>query len=85
MYPEHAIWWPWAGMWIFPLIMFAVIMIFVFLFAGRWGCWHWRSGPGRHHGEGGEAESALDIVKKRYARGEITRDEFERMKKDLLS
>ena len=85
MYPEHAIWWPWAGMWIFPMIMFAVIMIFVFLFAGRWGRWHLRSGPGRHHGEGREAESALDIVKKRYARGEITRDEFERMKKDLLS
>ena len=85
MYTEHAIWWPWAGMWIFPMIMFAVIMIFVFLFAGRWGCWHRRPGPGGHHGEGGEAESALDIVKKRYARGEITRDEFETMKKDLLS
>jgi len=28
-------------------------------------------------------ESALDIVKKRYARGEINRQEFEAMKKDL--
>ena len=28
-------------------------------------------------------ESALDILKKRYARGEVTKDEFETMKKDL--
>lgn len=28
-------------------------------------------------------ESALDILKKRYAQGEITREEFEAMKKDL--
>ena len=28
-------------------------------------------------------ESALDIVKKRYARGEINRQEFEAMKKEL--
>jgi putative membrane protein len=31
----------------------------------------------------GGAETPLDIVKKRYARGEITRDEFEQMKRDL--
>ena len=85
MGPEQMIWWPWAGMWIFPMIMFAVIIILVFLFAGRrGGCWFPWSGPGRYHG-GGESESALEILKKRYAKGEITKDEFEQMKKDILS
>jgi putative membrane protein len=31
------------------------------------------------------SETPLDILKKRYARGEITKDEFEQMKRDLLT
>ncbi len=38
-----------------------------------------RTSAGRH----GLGETPIDILKKRYARGEITKDEFDRMKQDL--
>jgi putative membrane protein len=32
---------------------------------------------------GGDAETPLEIAKKRYARGEISSEQFEQLKKDL--
>ena len=35
------------------------------------------------HREGGGGHSPLDILKERYAKGEITREQYEQMKKDI--
>ncbi len=61
----------WGGcvMWLFLLVIF----IFM-LYGGRW----LRLG-GRFTGN----ESALDILKRRYAQGEISRDQYLAMKNDL--
>ncbi|MFQ6614480.1 MAG: SHOCT domain-containing protein [Fidelibacterota bacterium] len=39
----------------------------------------------RRNPSGEQVDTALEILKKRYARGEIETDEFERRKKELLN
>lgn len=54
-------------MWIIPLIIIVLAILLVIKWARPVGI----------------AETPLDILKKRYAKGEITKDEFDQKKKDL--
>ena len=67
----------WGGMWMmFPMTIFLVLLILVPLFV-------WRGT--RFDNSRKETETALDILKKRYAKGEISKEEFEQIKKDIAS
>ncbi|MDA4117416.1 MAG: SHOCT domain-containing protein [Thaumarchaeota archaeon] len=68
-------WFPFGSFWIWPL--FGLFFIF---FAAKWflwGGWGWRSGYWYY------GEAAGSILSERYARGEITKEQFEQMRKDL--
>jgi putative membrane protein len=67
----------WFGMIIMAAFWIAVIVGIVFLI--RWLVLSTRTEGHKAHPE----DSALEILKKRYARGEIDKEEFEEKKKDL--
>ena len=67
-----------GGFWFMPIIM----IVF-------WGLVIWgivalvRGVSAGSRGSSNQADSALEILKRRYARGEITKQEYEERKKDL--
>lgn len=79
-----------SGIWIFPIIMIIVLVIMVSVIRpmmfGRGGPRPpWQDSGREHHGvrESRDSETPLEILKTRYAKGEITKDEYEDMKRDL--
>lgn len=64
-----------GGLWFFSIIFWILVIAGVVLIV-RWLM-------ERDRGGATYGESPLDILKKRYARGEIDRETFERMKKDI--
>jgi len=65
----------WLGMAIFWIAFIVVIVLFV--------KWLFHQGKTETRGPA-QDESALEILKKRYAKGEINKEEFEQKKKDIL-
>jgi putative membrane protein len=74
----------WGGMWGFPMSIFVIILVAVFLVVGWW-CFGgpWRRYPGAYDHKYREMETPLEILERRYAKGEIAKQEFEQIKKDL--
>lgn len=64
---------PFGGMF-FWIILILVVLVIV-MFAKKTGKGSENPGPNQ--------ESALYILKKRYARGELSKEEFQRMKQDI--
>ena len=63
--------------WIIMLLFWGVVILGLVI-AVRWFV-----NRDKTEDEGTAPQTALEILKRRFARGEITREEFERMKKDL--
>jgi putative membrane protein len=65
------------------LLVFGVVVIVLIIFGIRALA---RSGSNQPAGPAGPAANrALDILKERYARGEITKDQFDSMRRDLAT
>ncbi len=82
------IWWicPLIIMIIFMLIMMSVMMLRRGGFGPMWqdsSRDQSRPDTRREYDESRESETALEILNKRYARGDISKEEYEQMKYDL--
>ncbi len=74
---QELLWW--GPMWYFPLLMPGLMLIMAFfaiyVLFGRGRQFPWEEGR----------ERPLDILKKRYAQGEISKEEFAEMKRDIMA
>lgn len=70
----------WVGL--ILTLLFWVLVIYGVVALIRW-IMQTASGQSSLNANDGESSRAMEILKERYARGEISRDEFESMKKDL--
>jgi putative membrane protein len=65
-----------------PIILIVLVVIGYVIWRGvGWGggcC-------GGHYASDEERETAMEILRRRYARGEITQQQFEQMKKDIIT
>ena len=71
--------WPWVSdfslWWLLPIAM----IVICFLIMRRWGCPMMCVFGSRHDdtNQGNESDSAIEILAKRYVRGEISKEQYE--------
>ncbi len=65
---------------VFMMLLWALLIVGIVLLI----VWLVRQSGSRGGGSDDRVETALDILKKRYAKGEIGKEEFEQMKRELM-
>jgi len=77
-HPMWGMWGMWGiGMGLFMLLVWGLVIVGLVLGI------RWLLSQGRDQGRDARSDSALEILRQRYARGEIDREEFEAKKRDL--
>ena len=66
--------WGWIGLGMVHMLLFWVLVILGIVVLVRWLASGQASGTGNR---------ALEILKERYAKGELTREQYEQMRKEL--
>ncbi len=70
----HYMWGPWGIGMMLMMLVFGGLVIVALILGIRWLI---------TEGKEPRSDSALDILRQRYARGEISKEEFETLKRDL--
>jgi putative membrane protein len=65
-----------GGMWFGWIFWILLIVLVIWLVVNQ-------NNKNKQYFNNPQSESALDILKKRYAKGEISKEQFDQMKKDL--
>ena len=73
-HPMHQMWGMWGMGMLLVMLTFWVLVIVAIVAGIRWLM---------HQGREPRSDAALEILRQRYARGEINKDEFDARKRDL--
>ncbi len=82
-YGQSTGYWPFAAVDIFFMILWWVFLIVVIVSIVRWAIHAGRRHDKHEHWGVWKEDSAMKILKDRYARGEIDKKEFDEKKQDL--